>query len=52
MLNSQGLCNNPYPDRIHQTSHIHTYFFKIHLNIVLPPTPSPPKGLFTVGVQN
>ena len=28
--------NNPYPGRICPTSHIDTYFFKIHLNIVLP----------------
>ena len=39
MPHSQGLSNNPYPTRINQIPHIHTYFFKIHSNIVLPSTP-------------
>ena len=48
---SQGLPSKPYPDTNESVSHIATYFFRIHSNIVLPSTPRPPKGLFPVGLS-
>ena len=39
MPQSQGLSNNPYPQRINPIPRIDTYFFKVHS-----------KGLFPVGL--
>ena len=40
----------PILSRFNPISHIDTYFFKAHSNIVLPPTPSLPKGVCPVGL--
>ena len=39
MLHSQGLSNIPILSRINTIPRIDTYLFKVHSNIVLPPTP-------------
>jgi hypothetical protein len=38
MLHSQGLTNNPYPDRNNSIPPIDTYLFKVRSHIVLPST--------------
>ena len=41
MLHSQGLANNPILSGLNPIHRIDSYFFRIHCNIVLPPTPRP-----------
>jgi hypothetical protein len=42
MQHLQGLSNNPYPESNNPIPRTDTYLFKVHPNIVLPPTPRPP----------
>jgi hypothetical protein len=46
MPHSQGLINNPYPERINSIPRIDIYLFKVHFNIDLLSRPRPSQKFF------